>query len=83
MQAIVTESAAWSEDCGTVDVDDMDLDEALRYVRCTCGEIRTPDGKCLNLGTCETADVQASAHCARDTAKYRAPVAYTIAGNVD
>lgn len=49
-----------------------------------CGDVLTPAGKCLNVGTCRTADRQASRQSLRRGAAASArPSAWTIGGRVD
>lgn len=53
-------------------------------VQCaTCGATAAPDGQCLNIGTCATADHQATIGAARETAKYAVPAAWNARGGVD
>lgn len=52
--------------------------------RCTCGEILTPAGKCLNIGDCRRADRGATrASLARGTAASARPAAWNLGGRVD
>lgn len=48
----------------------------------SCGETVTPAGKCLNIGSCDTADADATRGARRETAKSRV-AAWTLSGGVD
>ncbi len=50
---------------------------------CTCGEMTAPDGTCLNIGACTTADDRATRGAARVTSKYAVPAAWNSRGGVD
>lgn len=53
-------------------------------VKCaSCGATAAPDGSCLNVGACHTADETATRGAARATAKYAVPAAWNVRGGVD
>lgn len=49
----------------------------------SCGETLTPDGRCFSLGTCPTADEQASRGASSTPSAVVAPQAWTMGGRVD
>ena len=49
----------------------------------TCGTVTAPDGKCLAVGDCPTADADATRGAAGATAKYAVPAAWNVRGGVD
>lgn len=54
-----------------------------RLPHCTCGEILTPRGLCLNVGDCPTADRAATRGSLRRGTAASSPAAWTIGGGVD
>jgi hypothetical protein len=57
---------------------------ADRLPKCSCGEILTPRGHCLNVGGCDTADRAATrSSLRRGTAASARPAAWTLGGRVD
>lgn len=59
-------------------------DTADMGLMCHCGDTLTPNGRCLNVGACFTADTAASRTAPGETLKARmAPAAWTISGNID
>ena len=60
-------------------------DRFIELATCaTCAEITAPNGRCLNVGACRTADRQATRTSLRRGAAASArPSAWTISGSVD
>lgn len=49
----------------------------------TCGATTAPDGTCLDIGACESADIGATRGAGAVRAKYRVPAAWNARGSVD
>ena len=48
-----------------------------------CGAATAPSGACLEIGTCERADIAATRGATGRTAKYAVPAAWNARGRVD
>lgn len=64
-----------------VDVDDCDIHELVTCA--SCGTVTAPDGRCMEIGACETADTGATRGAARQTSKFGIPAAWNARGSVD
>ena len=61
-----------------------ELDAPAVPARCeTCGAVAAPDGACLEIGTCERADIGATRGASTARAKYAVPASWNSSGRVD
>ena len=49
----------------------------------TCGTVTAPDGTCLEIGACASADATATRNATGGTAKFAVPAAWNARGRVD